>query len=166
MEPATLNQLIQKLRDLAEANAVLKTFQWDEEHEINTESQLPFLLAFEDGINQTGIVMSVRLKLAFMDLVRKDGRDKFTVSSEMLEVAKGYIAELRKPSDILILDDTNITYTAFYDQLFDHEAHGWGVEVVVKMANVFDACDSPGLAIVTENNESIVTENNEIISYV
>src|SRR6478609_8768975 len=144
MQQSTLNQIRERLRVLVLDNPLIKTFEWEQQSEHNTEQDFPLAHAFVgEGVNQSGSVLTMPLNIMFMDLVQKDSSNKFEVSSDMLQVAKNVLASLRLENDLFILDKDTISMADFYTEKFDTEACGWSLSFSIKIASPFDSCSMP-----------------------
>lgn len=164
MQPATLQQLINQISSICNAHAQIRSFQYCESAEINTEQPLPMVIILVSDTSQTGIVISYRFTMLVMDLVNKNEDNKYSVSSSTMEIAKDILAQLRIPNDYHILDEGSISYRGVYDNQ-DVDATGWAVEFTLKSVSLFDSCSVPGIAIDDEGGNILTDEENNIMVY-
>lgn len=165
MQLSTLNQIRERIKTLCLDNPLVKSYQWEQVSEQDTEIDLPLAHAFVGtGSNQVGNVLFLPIEIHFMDLVNKDSNNKFEVSSDMMQVAKNVLSNLYKENDIFILDENSISFQDFYTEKFDTEATGWTLSFTLKVANPFDSCDLPytnigGGSVVLERSDdsSLIT---------
>ncbi len=144
MQLSTLNQIRDRIETLCLDNPLVRSYQWEEQAEQDTEVNYPLAHAFVgEGSNQVGNVLFLPITIMFMDLVQKDSSNKFEVSSDMMQVAKNVLSNLYKENDLFILDDQSISFEDFYTEKFDTEACGWILTFTLKVANPFDSCDLP-----------------------
>jgi hypothetical protein len=144
MQLSTLNQIRDRIETLCLDNPLVRSYQWEEQAEQDTEVNYPLAHAFVgEGSNQVGNVLFLPITIMFMDLVQKDSSNKFEVSSDMMQVCKNVLSNLYKENDLFILDDQSISFEDFYTEKFDTEACGWILTLVLKVANPYDSCDLP-----------------------
>lgn len=165
MQSATITQIREWLKTKCLAHPKIKTFEWEQEAEHNTNADFPISLCFLAGqTSQSGVVMTIPLSIILMDLVNKSENNKFDVNSDMLEVAKDIAAELRAENDLFILDINTLGFQDFYDEKMDTEAAGWVLTANVKVVNDFNICykvEQP--IILTDENGVILTDENGVI---
>lgn len=170
MQSPTLNII----KDWIEAECLnhpkIESFLWEEKAEDNTELRYPNAFAFTDsGASQSGVVMTLPISIAFRDLVKKDNGNKFEVSSDMLEVAKNILADLRNENDLFILDETSINFRDFYDSEYDTEAAGWVLGFVIKIANPFNSCyvesEVPDNALIDLDGNILIDQDGNTLIY-
>lgn len=144
MQQSTLNQVKDRLEVIVLDNPLIRTFEWEQLSETNTESDFPMAHVFVgEGMNQIGSVLNIPINMMLMDLVQKDSSNKFGVSSDMLQAGKNILAALRMENDYFVLDKDTISMSDFYTEKMDTEACGWILTFTLKVANPFDSCGLP-----------------------
>lgn len=144
MQQSTLNQVKDRLQVIVLDNPLIRTFEWEQLSETNTESDFPLAHVFVgEGVNQIGSVLNLPINIMLMDLVQKDSSNKFEVSSDMLQAGKNILAALRMENDYFVLDKDTISMSDFYTEKFDTEACGWILTFTLKVANPYDSCGLP-----------------------
>lgn len=173
----TLNQIRQKLSDIAAAHLQINSFESGELWEIgSSDGNNPLPVVFPQlWMNVTPAAMDTRVlvmqfQLLIMDLVSKDMSNEFEVQSDTLQTIVDVVAKLRDPewlNEYNIVIDEGVTLEPFTEK-FDDEVTGWIATVNVRIPNTQDRCavpetsneywvDENGIFIVDESGNKITT---------
>lgn len=143
----TLNQLIQKLNDFANAHQQLHSFGFGDLWEIEASGAKNAALMWANVVNGAidinGKTSSIDFRVCIMDLVKKDESNENEVLSDMYLIGADLVAYLNNSSnweDFTIAN--NITMTPFTER-FDNDWSGWIIDFTIENDFLSDYCQIP-----------------------
>ena len=165
----TYNQILKRLRSLALSHRQIDSFHKGDPWEFTVNGDIVFAAIFVETlpgvINRTERQIRHNFKITLLDRVGvsndTEGNEQ-EVISDMMSVAADYLAMIGSEQ----WDDWEINAaTAFtpVTEMLDDMAAGVTMDVSINVNHVFDVCQVPRDAIITEDGFDILTENNEQI---
>jgi hypothetical protein len=138
----SLNQLILRLKELAEDHNQINTNGFGELWEIGVDAAPIYPLFWSNVVssNLSSKQLSISLQLLTLDLVHKDLSNENEVLSDMLQVMTDLVSELRREDSFLL--ENNVSFTPVREK-FDDEVGGWIANINIQIPYSYNICAIP-----------------------
>lgn len=145
----TLNQIVAKLRTIANNHYQINSFGFGDSWEVEADEakNAPLMWVVARGFNVEAKAIVYNLSLMFMDLVDKDERNETEVLSDMGLIASDVLALLDKEAESDVFTILKNNSAEYFTERFDNEWAGVFIDLSIRVNFVRNWCQVPTIGI-------------------
>lgn len=145
----TINEFIDTLKTLAEAHRQVRSFAYGEVWDISPDMdrEYPLVYATLGNPSFSGVEVTYRVSLRFLDRVQLDHTNARELSSDQLLTALDIVAQLKSPA---YFDDFTLNLEGDFQHIVDGEDDllvGWLANVSIRVPFEYDRCQVPSSVV-------------------
>jgi hypothetical protein len=145
----TLNQIVNKLRAIANSHYQIKSFGFGDSWELEADGakNAPVMWVISRGFTIEEKALIYNFNVLFMDLVDKDERNETEVLSDQTQVATDVLALLDKEAESDVFTIVKNNTGEYFTERFDNEWAGVFIDLSIRVNFTRNWCQVPTIDI-------------------